>query len=364
MIILVINSGSSSVKYALFNVERELTRGLIEKIGEKGSKIKTHQQAIEKLLKDITGKHIKDLKEIKAVGHRVVHGGDIRRSVRIDDKVLKKLESLIPLAPLHNPHNLTGIKACMQLLPKAKQFAAFDTSFHTSIPKSAHTYAIPKKLTDKYNIKRYGFHGISYKFITEEVSTILSNKNLKIICCHLGNGSSIAAIRNQKSIETSMGFTPLEGLIMGTRSGDIDPGIISFLSKKEKKTTEQIINILNFESGLKGLSQKSNDMRDIIKNNDKLILETYCHRLTKYVGAYTAILNGVDIIVFTAGIGENAYKVRELVLKNLSFLDLKIDRKTNKQNSFFIPTSDSKVKAMVLKTNEELMIARDVIRLS
>ncbi len=364
MEILVLNCGSSSLKYALFRYDKEVVRGLIERVGEK---VKNHKVAIQMALdKLIQSKKLKCLEDINAIGHRVVHGGDITKSVIIKDDVIKKIEDCVPLAPLHNPHNLTGIKACIELLPNIKQVAVFDTSFHTSIKKEASTYAIPFELSEKHKIKRYGFHGISYRYIVSEIVRILGDEKLKVVCCHLGNGSSVCAIDSCKSRETSMGFTPVEGLVMGTRSGDIDAGIIQYLVKQEKKDVNEVIDMLNFDSGLKGISGISNDMRELDGCKDKnarLAMKVYCHRLIKYIGAYIAVLGGVDVIVFTAGIGENAWYIRDTVLKNFEYLGLEIDKKNNKQNKLFITTPESKVKAMVINTNEELMIARDVLKL-
>ncbi len=364
MEILVLNCGSSSVKYALFRREKEAARGIIPELGAHG---KTHKQAIEEILKILVQeKHIKTLKDIKAVGHRIVHGGNQSKSVLVTEDVISLIENWSPYAPLHNPHNLQGIFAVRALLPTIKQVAVFDTGFHTTIPREAKEYAIPKNLSEKYQIQRYGFHGISYRYLVSEIEKVLNTKELKIIACHLGNGSSICAIENGKSRETSMGFTPLEGLIMGTRSGDIDPGLISFLAQKKKLSAEEVVLLLNENSGLKGVSALTHNMHDLLASKEKdakLAVEMFCHRLTKYIGAYTGVLGGVDVIVFSAGIGEHEAKIRSLVLSNFKYLGIELDSKTNSANKLFISTPESKVKVMVIPTNEELMIARDVCAL-
>lgn len=361
--ILILNCGSSSVKWALFTFsEKEISRGIIEKIGKKG---KTHQQAIQEILSSLfQKKHITSYKEICAVGHRVVHGGDLTKSNIIDVKSMKKIQEAARLAPLHNPHNIEGICAVQKLLPYAANIAVFDTAFHRTIPDYAATYGIPLSLSKKYHIKRYGFHGISYQYICEELKRKLGRLPSRLIVCHLGNGSSITAIKNGKSIDTSMGFTPMEGLLMGTRCGDIDVGAVFYLAQQRKECRD-MNSILNFESGLLGIAG-TNDMRDIWKQEKKdkkaqLALEMYCYRLQKYIGAYAAALGGIDALVFTAGIGQNAWWVREKACSSLSHLGIILDRKKNKQNKELISTGKTKV--FVLATNEEKMIAREVMRL-
>ena len=315
---------------------------------------------------------IKNLSEINAVGHRVVHGGEIfASSVLIDDEVIKVLEEYSYLAPLHNPPNLMGIKASMKLLPGVPNVAVFDTAFHQSMPKKAFLYALPYEYYEKYRIRRYGFHGTSHRYVSKRASEILGKpyEELKIITCHLGNGASIAAIKNGKSVDTSMGFTPLEGLVMGTRSGDIDPSIVVFLQEKENLSAQEVYNILNKKSGVFGLSKGfSSDMRDIeeaMLNGDeiaRIVIDVYEYRIAKYIGAYAAAMNGVDAIVFTAGVGENSPIIREEICENyLGYLGIKIDKERNnfKGEERIISTQDSKVAVLVIPTNEELVIARD-----
>ncbi|MCD6267059.1 MAG: acetate kinase [Thermotoga sp. 4484_232] len=392
MKILVINSGSSSVKYQFIdmNGEKVLCKGIAERIGISGSrlihKVRGEKHVIEKDLPDYEVALklildtlmdeklgvIKDLSEIGAVGHRVVHGGEIfASSVLIDDEVIKVLEEYSYLAPLHNPPNLMGIKASMKLLPKVPNVAVFDTAFHQSMPRKAFLYAIPYEYYEKYRIRRYGFHGTSHRYVSKRAAEILgkSYKELKIITCHLGNGASIAAVKNGKSVDTSMGFTPLEGLVMGTRSGDIDPSIVVFLQEKEGLSPQDVYDILNKKSGVLGLSKGfSPDMRDIEEaamNGDetaRTALDVYEYRIAKYIGAYAAVMNGVDAIVFTAGVGENSPIIREEICENyLGYLGVKIDKEKNDVmgEERIISTPDSKVAVLVIPTNEELVIARD-----
>ncbi|MBU3941841.1 MAG: acetate kinase, partial [Nanoarchaeota archaeon] len=291
--------------------------------------------------------------------------------VIINNEVMKKIDELSNLAPLHNPANLAGMKVCKELLPKIKQVAVFDTGFHSNMPEKAFIYGIPYAYYKKYGIRRYGFHGTSHKYISRKAAEILNNdyKKLKIISCHLGNGSSIAAIKNGKSIDTSMGFTPLEGVVMGTRSGDIDPAVILFLMKKEKLSVKEIDDILNKKSGLLGISGISPDVRVLWASEKKgnkragLTLDILGYRVAKYIGAYAAAMNGVDAIVFTAGIGENAYYLRERILKNFEYLGLRIDKTRNKNNETIISADNSKIKVLVIPTNEELQIARETFEL-
>lgn len=394
MNILVINSGSSSVKYKLFNVkdERELARGIVERIGLKRSslihaagekelrlskEIPNHDTAIRLALDFLTHKEhgvIKDISEIDAVGHRVVHGGeDFSDSVVITKRVMKAVKSHCKLAPLHNPPNLLGIKVAKNLLPRIKHIAVFDTAFHQTIPPSAYLYALPYSLYEKDRIRKYGFHGTSHKYVSLRTAEILRRPlaKLRLITVHLGNGCSITAVKNGKSINTSMGFTPLEGLVMGTRSGNIDPAIVFYLMNEKKLTAHQVDNLLNKKSGLLGLSGVSSDMRDVYKavkkgnKKAKLAFDVFIDRIQKYVGSYIVAMDGADAIVFTAGIGENHAPTRSAVCERLSFLGVKIDPKKNNSpaKEKIITTKDSKVQVLVVPTDEELMIARETYRL-
>lgn len=346
MRVLVINSGSSSIKYKLFQMPqgRVISKGSIEKIGERGSRISNHHMGLGLIL----GK----IKSIDAIGHRVVHGGqDFNRPTKINGYVIKKIEECAKLAPLHNPANLMGIKACIKLLPGITQAAVFDTAFYHTLPKEAFTYAIPYKYYEKYAIRKYGFHGTSHEYVAREAARCLKKplSKLRLITCHLGNGCSITAIKFSRAIDTSMGFTPLEGLVMGTRSGDIDPAAVTFLMRKEKLSANKIEEILNKESGLKGISGLSNDFRDLIKRakfnmRARLAIDIFIYRLKKYIGAYIMAMGGVDAIIFTAGIGENQSIVRKMAVKGLDYL-LK------------------KTKILVIPTDEELMIARQTYSL-
>ncbi|BBJ27945.1 acetate kinase [Athalassotoga saccharophila] len=397
MKVLVINAGSSSLKYQLFDMTNEnvLCSGIVERIGLDGSRlvhklngqkhvkdqeVKDHRVALKIVLEILTDKTygvIGSMKEIDAVGHRVVHGGEtFSGSVLIDEKVMKALEDNIELAPLHNPPNIMGIKAAKELLPDVPHVGTFDTAFHQTLPKKAYLYAIPLRYYEKYKIRRYGFHGTSHFYVSHRTAEILGRpiEELKIITCHIGNGSSVAAVKYGKSIDTSMGFTPLEGLVMGTRSGDLDPAIVTFLQEKEHLSYKEINNILNKESGAYGLSNGlSSDMRDIENaaledHNEvaKLALDIYDYRIAKYVGAYAAAMNGVDAIAFTAGVGENSPYTRADVCSYLEFLGLKIDNAKNniRGKEAIISTEDSKVKALVVPTNEELVIARDTQKIA
>ncbi|HEW92956.1 MAG TPA: acetate kinase [Thermotogaceae bacterium] len=391
MLVLVINSGSSSIKYQLIDMKNEkvISKGLIERIGIEGSRMKhrknderftiernipNHEVGLSLLLDVLQDEKmgvIKDLSDIKAVGHRVVHGGErFAGSVRIDNEVLKAIEENIKLAPLHNPPNIAGIKAAMKLLPDVPQVAVFDTAFHQTMPKIAYLYAIPYEYYEKYKIRRYGFHGTSHRYVSKRAAEILGKRyeELKIITCHLGNGASIAAVKYGKSIDTSMGFTPLEGLVMGTRSGDLDPAIVTYLQEVENLSANEVYEILNKKSGVLGLSGISSDMREIEDGalegdpTARLTLDIYEYRIAKYIGAYAAAMNGIDVIVFTAGVGENSPILREEICENyLEYLGIKIDKKKNdvKGEEVIISTSDSKVSVLVVPTNEELVIARD-----
>ncbi|MFW6271277.1 MAG: acetate/propionate family kinase [Bacillota bacterium] len=396
MEILVLNSGSSSIKFKLFNMEDEkvLANGTVDRIGINNSyldyeniegvdtKIKAdipdHATGIELVRDSLLDKKIgvlDDLNEINAVGHRVVHGGEkFADSTLITDEVINQIEEVSELAPLHNPHNLTGIRVCEQLMPDKPQVAVFDTAFHQTMPEKAYLYALPYEYYKKHGIRRYGFHGTSHKYVANKAAKLMDKpiKKLKIITCHLGNGASVAAIKNGKSIETSMGFTPLEGLVMGTRCGDLDPAIIPFLMDKENLTLAEIDDILNKKSGLLGVSGISSDSRDVRKAAKKgnkraqIAVGLFNYQVQKYIGAYTTIMSGVDAIVFTAGIGEHADDIRKGILDDLEFMNIHIDDDINKKargKEAEITTKNSSIKVFVIPTNEELVIARDTIRI-
>lgn len=397
MKVLVINSGSSSVKYQLINTKNQkyLAKGLVERIGLKNSQLKhqhangkkhtfsgvinDHQMAIEFVLAALTNKKygvISKLEEIDAVGHRLVHGGEhFRGSVLITPKIMEVLNECIDLAPLHNPPNIKGVKAAQKHLKNVPMVGVFDTAFHSTMPDYAYTYGIPYEIYKKYAIRRYGFHGTSHYYVSNKFAE-LNNKDinkLKIITCHLGNGASITAIKNGKSIDTSMGFTPLEGLLMGTRSGDIDAGVIIQIMSKENMDRNEINILLNKHSGVKGISELSSDMREIeeaIENGNKkaeLAMNVYNYRLKKYIASYAGVLGGVDGIVFTGGIGENGPITRTGALKGLEFMGIKLDEEKNEDiirgKTGLISTDDSPVKVMVIPTNEELVIAMDTERI-
>lgn len=396
MNILVINAGSSSLKYQLIDIENEIliAKGIVERIGIEGSNlqhtpsgkektrvdtpIKTHTEAIGAVLKALVSKYhgvIKDMSEIEAVGHRVVHGGEkFSASVLITDEVKQAIKDNASLAPLHNPANLMGIDACSEMMPNVPQVAVFDTAFHQTMPPRAYLYGIPYKYYQEDKIRRYGFHGTSHRFVSQAVAEAMDKDvtELKIVSCHLGNGGSIAAIDQGKSVDTSMGLTPLEGLLMGTRCGDLDPSIIEFLMKQHDMTIGEVMNVLNKESGIWGVSHISADMRDIddaMEKGDKRAIETYelfCYRVKKYIGAYTAAMGGVDCIVFTAGIGENNPYLRRDILKDLEYLGIEYDDEKNmrKLDTMEITTENSKVKSYKIATDEELMIARDTYTLA
>jgi len=397
MKILVLNSGSSSIKYQLFEMPaaKVLAKGVVDKIGLKGSviihqkgngskipfegEILDHQAGFEYLLGILSSKKhgsIKNLKEIDAVGHRVVHGSEeFKKSVLLTNEVVEIIEEVSDLAPLHNPPNLKGITAMQLLLPHTDQVAVFDTAFHQTMPRYAYLYGIPYSLYKKYKIRRYGFHGTSHKYVSKRACDILSLdiKKLKIITCHLGNGASMAAIKDGKSIDTSMGMTPLEGLIMGTRSGDLDNGATIYIAKKEKINAQAVNTLLNKHSGMLGISGISQDMRDIEqaakKGNQRAIaaLNMYHYRVKKYIGSYAAALGGLDMIVFTGGIGENGPESREAICKGLEFLGVDFDPKKNagvRGKEIVISKDNSKVKVLVVPTNEELIIARDTFNLA
>lgn len=392
--ILAINAGSSSLKFQLIEMPEEtvITKGLVERIGEKegvftisvnGEKhkivqeIPTHEEAVQILLDQLISKGIiKSFEEIDGVGHRVLHGGEtFADSVAINDEVLKEIEKLIDLGPLHMPPNILGIKVFRKLLPDVPQIAVFDTAFHQTMPKSSYLYSLPYDYYEKYGVRKYGFHGTSHKYVSLKAAEMLNKpiEDLRLISCHLGNGASIAAIQGGKSIDTSMGFTPLEGITMGTRSGNIDPAIIPFVMEKTGKTAEEVLTILNKKSGLLGITGFSSDLRDILEaaeeGNERAILALaiFASHIHKYIGSYAARMNGVDAIIFTAGIGENSAPVRESVLRGLEFMGVYWDKELNNNASGkegFISYPFSPVKVMVIPTNEEVMIARDVVRLS
>ena len=395
MNILVINCGSSSLKYQLIDSETEkaLAKGLCERIGIDGrltyspaggekevtdAPMPTHTEAIQLVLDALTNEKtgvIKSLDEVGAVGHRVVHGGEkFASSSLITDEMLAAVEECNDLAPLHNPANLIGIDACKKCMPGVPMVGVFDTAFHQTMPKEAYMYALPYEYYEKYKVRRYGFHGTSHSFVSKRTAEFLGKdiKDMKIIVCHLGNGSSISAVKNGESIDTSMGLTPLEGVIMGTRSGDIDPAILEFLAKKEDMSIADLNNMLNKKSGVYGLSGGvSSDFRDLgeaaAAGNDKaqLALDAFAYRVAKYVGAYAAAMNGVDAIAFTAGVGENDADTRKAILSRLTFLGLELDEEANKKRGEdnIISTPDSKVTVCVIPTNEELAIARETLAL-
>ena len=396
MNVLVINCGSSSLKYQLINSDSEivLAKGLCERIGIDGSAIthqregegkvktevvmKNHTDAVNFVIQKLTDAEvgvIKSLDEIDAVGHRMVHGGEeFAGSCIITDEVIKVVESCNDLAPLHNPANLIGIAACKEVMPEVPMVGVFDTAFHQTMPKKAYLYGLPHEYYDKYKVRRYGFHGTSHDFVSNRAAQILGKdrKDLKIIVCHLGNGASITAVKNGESVDTSMGLTPLEGLIMGTRSGDLDPAIVTFIAEKEGITASEVIDICNKKSGVLGLSGGfSSDFRDLAvaaaEGNDmaKTALDAYAYRVGKYIGAYTAAMNGVDVICFTAGAGENNAEVRALIGQYIGFLGTNIDPEKNKVRGEEIILSDegSKVVTMVVPTDEEMAIARETVRL-
>ncbi len=396
MNILVINAGSSSLKYQFIAIESKtvLAKGLCERIGIEGSKIsqkadgkpnyelvkpmKDHADAIQMVIDALTSAEygvIKSMDEIDAVGHRVVHGGELfNGSVLITDEVKKAMEDCIDLAPLHNPANLIGIAACEKIMPTTPQVGVFDTAFHQTMPEKAYMYALPYDLYKTHKIRRYGFHGTSHKYVTERAAAMLGKpvEELKIVTCHLGNGSSITAVDGGKSVDTTMGFTPLAGVAMGTRSGDIDPAIVTFIMDKENMTIDQVNNLLNKESGVYGISGLSSDFRDLEKGamegdaRCKLALDMFIYHVKKYVGAYAAAMGGLDAIVFTAGIGENTSIIRAGVTGGLEFMGVKVDAEANNMRGEEkdISTPDAKVRTLVIPTNEELMIALDTARLA
>ena len=394
MKVLVINCGSSSLKYQLIDAQTEkaLAVGLCERIGIDGRLNHTpaggekvvinkdmpdHEVAVQMVLDELTDEKygvISDLKEIDAIGHRVVHGGEkFASSVVINDEVMAAIEECNPLAPLHNPANLIGIRACQAIMPGVPNVAVFDTAFHQTMEPTAFMYGLPYECYEKYKVRRYGFHGTSHSFVSKRAIALagLDPENSKVIVCHLGNGASVSAVKNGKSVDTSMGLTPLEGLVMGTRSGDIDPAIIEYLAHAMDKSLEEVMKILNKESGVYGLSGVSSDFRDLEKAADEgnkkaqLAQDVFGYRVAKYIGAYTAGMNGVDAIAFTAGLGENNGIMREYVCSFLGYLGVEIDKEKNsvRGEETIVSTPNSKVKVLVVPTNEELAIARETMEL-
>ncbi len=393
MKILVINAGSSSLKYQLIDMTNEevMAKGLCERIGIENSKLnhtpnggekvviekdmKDHSDAIKMVLDALTDANhgvIKSMDEISAVGHRVVHGGEkFNKSFIINDDVKKALEECVPLAPLHNPANIIGIEACEKAMPGVPQVGVFDTAFHQTMPKDAYMYGIPYAMYEKHRIRRYGFHGTSHKYVSEQAALMLNKpaKDLKIITFHLGNGSSITAVDGGKSIDTSMGFTPLAGVVMGTRCGDIDPAIVKFLAENENLSLKEVDDMMNKKSGVDGISGVSSDFRDLEKaeaegnEKAKLALDMFVYSVRKFLGQYVVAMGGVDAIVFTAGIGENTPMMRKAILKNTEFLGIEVDDAKNEKAirgaQMEISSDSSKVKVLVIPTNEELMIAKE-----
>ncbi|MFH1209281.1 MAG: acetate/propionate family kinase [archaeon] len=364
---LILNVGSSSIKYVVFKGKEEIAKGNIEKIGIKGTFLRENDKIInigEKNFSQALDFLFKKLKGIKIdiIGHRVVHGGNLKKASLINHKLLKKLKKVAELAPLHDYPELHVIEECKRF--KIKQYAVFDTSFHQTMKEEAYTYALPYKLCKKYGIRRYGFHGESHNYVTKEVSRILNKKDLRLIILHLGNGCSISAIKNNKSVDTSMGFTPLEGLMMGTRSGSIDPSIPLFLMKHEHMDLKAINNLLNKRSGLLGISGISRDMKELDKMKSKrakLAVDVFVYNILKYIGSYYFVLKGVDAIAFTGGVGEHEWIIRKQILDRLNFMSVKIDNNLNKRNSIIISSKDSKIKVFIIKTNEEKIILEKIL---
>ncbi|RQD70352.1 MAG: acetate kinase [Tindallia sp. MSAO_Bac2] len=392
MKVLVLNCGSSSLKYQIINMENEelLAKGIAERIGLEGSfvkhepsngekevietELKDHKDAIKVLIDALLDSNygvLSSMDEINAVGHRVVHAGEkFSGSVMITQDVIDALEECSDLAPLHNPPNLMGIYACQEIMPNTPMVGVFDTAFHQTMPPSSYLYALPYELYDKYKIRRYGFHGTSHKYVALKTAEMLGQplEELNVVTCHLGNGASMAAVQHGKSVDTTMGFTPLEGLVMGTRCGDIDPAIISYIMDKENMSIDDVNNIMNKKSGVLGISGVSSDFRDIEEAAEqgneraKIALEIFYKKVTKYIGAYAAEMGGLDAIVFTAGLGENSDTARKQICKSLSFMGATIDDSKNdgvRGKETIVSTDDSKVKIVLMPTNEELMIARE-----
>ncbi len=392
MKILVINAGSSSIKYQLLDMENEklLAKGLVERIGEleysslthkaNGNSttimrpLQDHAQGLEFVLSTLVDSElgvIKSLDEISAVGHRIVHGSEKYNSaVLVNDEVIKDIKDFIALAPLHMPANLLGIEACKKVMPGKKNVAVFDTAFHTTMPDYAYMYAVPHSWYEDFRVRKYGFHGTSHEYIANELSRVLGKdiKDLKIISCHIGNGASICAVKNGQCIDTTMGFTPLEGLVMGTRSGDIDPAVVEYMSNKTGMDIHEVITALNKKSGLLGLSEHYSDHRDIMKYSNEgdkksmLARKKFVYVIKKYIGAYAAAMNGVDAIAFSAGIGENSYEMREEVMQDMEYLGINFDKEANKNFergvNYKLSKDTSKVSVYVIPTDEEMSIAR------
>jgi acetate kinase len=394
MLVFVLNAGSSSLKYQLINAKTTEVRasGLVERIGIDGIlkhevgenkkltfelPIPTHKEAIELVLRILTNdetKVIDSIKEIQAIGHRIVHGGEFfKESTVVTNEVIEKIEQLIPLAPLHNPANILGIKICQELMPKVPNVAVFDTAFHQTMTRENFLYAVPYSDYTEHHLRKYGFHGTSHYYVSNEAIKILNKKDSKIIVCHLGNGSSVCAVRDGKSISTSMGLTPLEGLIMGTRAGDIDAGVIPYLMEKKNLTSNQILDYLNKKSGILGVSGISSDLREVIKASkdgdmrSKTTIEMLCNRIKKYLCSYAGLMSGVDAICFTAGIGENSDLIREKVCNGLEFMGIELDTEKNsirEKGNREINKKSSRTKIYVIPTNEELVIAKDTYTLT
>lgn len=392
MNILIINAGSSSLKYQLIDMSTEtlLAKGLCERIGIEGSNITQkvgekkyertlplpdHAAAFEAVVAALTDAEngvIADMSSIGAVGHRVLHGGaDFTASALIDGPVLKAIEDNIPLGPLHNPANLTGILACRKIMPDVPMVAVFDTAFHQTMPRRAYLYGIPYRYYTDWKLRRYGFHGTSHRFVSAEAIRLLGNPaHSKVVICHLGNGSSMSAVVDGRCVDTSMGLTPLEGMLMGTRSGDLDPAVVGVIGEREGMAAQDVVTMLNKKSGFMGLSDGlSSDWRDIYaayaQGDDRGVrtAEVFAYRIRKYIGSYAAAMNGLDAVVFTAGIGENSADARRLILEDTEFLGIRLDEEKNRRNELYIQAADSRVKVMVVPTNEELAIARDTLEI-
>lgn len=394
MNVLVINCGSSSLKYQVIDSETEgvLAKGQCERIGIDGrlvyepaggekeitqAEMPTHKQAIQIVIDALTNEKtgiIKSLDEIGAVGHRIVHGGEkFAASAMITDEMIETVEACSDLAPLHNPANLIGVRACQELMPHTPMVGVFDTAFHQTMPKEAYLYGVPYEYYEKYAVRKYGFHGTSHSYVSKRAAAVLDKpyESLKTIVCHLGNGASVCAVKNGQSVDTSMGLSPLEGLVMGTRSGDIDPSAVEFIAKKEHLDLAGVLNVLNKKSGVMGLSGVSSDFRDIEAaeqaGNERAATaqQVFNYRVIKYIGAYAAAMNGVDCICFTAGVGENNGVLRKQICENLAYLGIQIDDEANRKRGeeTVISTPDSKVKVLVIPTNEELAIARETVAL-
>ena len=394
MKILIVNAGSSSLKYQLINMDNEATiaQGMIERIGIEGGKLtqkangekrvimsdmKDHLDAVAMMIQVLTDKDygvITSMDEVGAVGHRVVQGGELfTASAVINDEVIAAIEKNVQLAPLHNPANLMGIYACQKIMPNTPMVAVFDTAFHQTMPPKSYLYGVPMEYYERLRVRRYGFHGTSHRYVSQRAAEILGRpiEELRLVTCHLGNGSSMAAVQFGKSVDTSMGMTPLEGVIMGTRSGNVDPAVLQFIMNHENLDINQMLDILNKQSGFLGISSVSSDMRDVEEaaangdRNSQISIDMLYQGIKKYIAAYAAVMGGVDAVIFTAGIGENGWELREGVLENMEFLGIKFDKEKNKVRGkeIEISTPDSKVKVLVVPTNEEIVIARDTLAL-